>query len=151
MRQSTWIKNEKSEKMEQKAYDWGYEPSPLHLQRFKSQHYENLSSTSTLHSPWAAPALPVSSTRTTHELHRLHSPFLPHPVLGPCHPWFRWSFCFITHSFYLHPAVSLSSYTVGKTLPPMLPTAVTTVGSWRKPFNRPRSISLFSSLPLETA
>jgi len=41
----------------------GHEPSPLHTRRFKSQHHENSSSTST------TPALSVSCTSTLRELH----------------------------------------------------------------------------------
>jgi len=48
-------------------------------------------------------------------------------------------------------AVSFSVRTVGNTLSPMLQTAGTTVRSRRKLFNRLRSISLFSSFPLEAA
>ena len=48
-------------------------------------------------------------------------------------------------------AASLSACTVGNTLSPKLQTAGTTVRSWRKSSNRLRSISLFSSPPLETA
>jgi len=46
---------------------------------------------------------------------------------------------------------SLTVFTVGYTLWPMLQTAGTTVRSWRKLFDRLRLISPFSSSPLEAA
>ena len=128
-----------------RAMDLRHQPSPLHLQQLKSQHHENLSSTST------TPALSVSCTRTLLELPP-PSPltslimFLGFGVLVSRGHLAVSPFLF-TYVF----ATSLSACTVGNTLSPMLQTAGTTVRSRRNLFNRPLLISSFSSSPLETA
>jgi len=123
----------------------GHEPSPLHTQRLKSQHHENSSSTST------TTALSVSCIRTLRELHP------PPPALLPLScPWALASL-FLEVIWLYHPlfslgfAASLSVRTVGNTLSPRLQKAGTTDFSKRKLFNRPRSISPFSSSSLEAA
>ena len=132
-----------------RAGDLGFhEPSPLHTRRVKTQHHENSSSTST------NTALSVSCTRTLCELHP------PLPALLPSSCSWALASLFLRVVLLYHPlfplalrclAASLSVRTVGNTLSPMLQTAGTTVRSRRKHFNRPWSISLSSSFPLEAA
>jgi len=122
-----------------------HEPSPLHTRRLKSQHHGNSSSTST------TPALSVSCTRTLRELHPPPLALLP----SSC-PWALASlFLGVVWLYFPSPrsrfASSLSARMVGNTLSPMLQTAGTTVRRRRELFNRIRSISPFSSSPLEAA
>jgi len=136
------MKNEKSEK--KKAPDLGDKASPIHTQRFKSQYYENSSSTSLPYTQQVAPALSLSCTLSSH-LTSLITSFGPGVLVS------RGGLTLLPQSSRLCFAASLSTRTFDNTLLPMLQMAGTTVCRRRKLFNRLKSISLFSSLPLEAS
>jgi len=103
------------------------------------------------HSPRAAPALPVSCTRTLRELYPSPPTFLPSSCPCTLASLFLGVIMLDPPSCRSGFAPSLNVCTLGNTLSPMLQPAGTTLHSKRKLFHRPRSISRFCSSPLEAA